>query len=112
MRYLQAASVFAAVGLAISSAGAADTTIVLDGNGPGKVYEGIGALSAGASSPASLRLQGAVSQPDPLITCSSRDMARRCKHLKVEIGADVNSTDGSEPSSMRSRDDHDYNPRL
>ena len=30
------------------------------------------------------------------------------QHLKVEIGADVNSTDGAEPSSMRSRDDHDY----
>ena len=30
------------------------------------------------------------------------------QHLKVEIGADVNSTDGSEPSHMRTRDDHDY----
>ena len=31
------------------------------------------------------------------------------QHLKVEIGADVNSTDGSEPSHMRHRSDHDYN---
>jgi hypothetical protein len=30
------------------------------------------------------------------------------QHLKVEIGSDVNSTDGSEPGSMRTEDDHDY----
>jgi O-glycosyl hydrolase len=29
------------------------------------------------------------------------------QHLKVEIGADVNSTDGSEPSFMRTPSDHD-----
>ena len=32
---------------------------------------------------------------------------RQLQHLKVEIGADVNSTDGSEPSHMRTRSDHD-----
>jgi galactosylceramidase len=107
MRYLQAASVFAAVGLAITSAGAADTMIVLDGNGPGKVYEGIGALSAGASS----RLLYDYKEPyraQILDYLFKPGYGAAFQHLKVEIGADVNSTDGSEPSSMRSKDDHDY----
>jgi len=29
-------------------------------------------------------------------------------HLKVEVGGDVNSTDGTEPSHMRTREDEDY----
>ena len=30
------------------------------------------------------------------------------QHLKVEVGGDVNSTDGTEPSHMRTRDDENY----
>lgn len=86
---------------------AAQQTITLDGNSNGRVFEGIGALSAGASS----RLL--VDYPEPyrsqiLDYLFKPNYGASLQHLKVEIGADVNSTDGSEPSSMRSRTDHNY----
>lgn len=86
----------------------ADQTIVLDGHATGRVYEGLGALSAGASS----RLL--IDYPEPyrsqiLDYLFKPGYGAALQHFKVEIGADVNSTDGSEPSHMRSRNDHDYN---
>ncbi len=84
-----------------------ETDIVLDGAGMGNVYEGIGALSAGASS----RLLYDYKEPyrsDILDYLFKPGYGAALQHLKVEIGSDVNSTDGSEPSSMRSKDDHNY----
>jgi hypothetical protein len=86
---------------------ATDTTIVLDGAAKGKIFEGIGALSAGASS----RLLYDYKEPyrsQILDYLFKPGYGAALQHLKVEIGADVNSTDGSEPSTMRSRNDHDY----
>jgi hypothetical protein len=99
--------IFAMTVLFASSCYAANPTIILDGKGKGKIFEGIGALSAGASS----RLL--VDYPEPyrsqiLDYLFKPNYGASLQHLKVEIGADVNSTDGSEPSSMRSRTDHDY----
>ncbi len=81
--------------------------IVLDGTSKGRTFEGIGALSAGASS----RLL--VDYPEPqrsqiLDYLFKPNYGASLQHLKVEVGGDVNSTDGSEPSHMRSRTDHDY----
>jgi hypothetical protein len=86
----------------------ADTTIVLDGHATGRIYEGLGAVSAGASS----RLL--IDYPEPyrsqiLDYLFKPGYGAALQHLKVEIGADVNSTDGSEPSHMRSPSDHDFN---
>src|ERR1700761_173047 len=84
-----------------------DTAIVLDGSGTGRIFEGIGAASAGASS----RLLYDYKEPyrsQILDYLFKPGYGAALQHLKVEIGADVNSTDGAEPSSMRSRDDHDY----
>jgi hypothetical protein len=91
----------------VASCFAANQTVTLDGNSKGKIFEGIGALSAGASS----RLL--VDYPEPyrsqiLDYLFKPNYGASLQHLKVEIGADVNSTDGSEPSSMRSRTDHNY----
>jgi len=85
----------------------AEKTIVLDGHATGRIYEGLGAVSAGASS----RLL--IDYPEPyrsqiLDYLFKPGYGAALEHLKVEIGADVNSTDGSEPSHMRSRSDHDY----
>lgn len=94
-------------GLAGAAAFAADTAIVLDGAAKGKPFEGIGALSAGASS----RLLYDYREPyrsQILDYLFKPNYGAALQHLKVEIGADVNSTDGSEPSTMRSRSDHDY----
>src|SRR5438270_12657109 len=85
----------------------AEKTIVLDGRANGRIYEGLGAVSAGASS----RLL--IDYPEPyrsqiLDYLFKPGYGAALQHLKVEIGADVNSTDGSEPSHMRSPSDHDY----
>jgi hypothetical protein len=83
------------------------TTIALDGADKGRIYEGIGAASAGASS----RLLYDYQEPyrsQILDYLFKPGYGAALQHLKVEIGADVNSTDGSEPSTMRTRDDHDY----
>jgi len=86
---------------------APEKTIVLNGQSSGRVFEGIGAVSAGASS----RLL--VDYPEPyrrqiLDYLFKPHYGASLQHLKVEIGADVNSTDGSEPSHMRTPRDHDY----
>ncbi len=112
MRYFGYCALWATLGLgsasaAVTSSGAAETRIVLDSTATGKVYEGIGALSAGASS----RLLYDYQEPyrsQILDYLFKPGYGAALQHLKVEIGADVNSTDGSEPSSMRSQDDHDY----
>jgi hypothetical protein len=69
------------------------------------VFDGLGAASAGASS----RLL--IDYPEPqrsqiLDYLFRPGYGASLQHLKVEIGADVNSTDGSEPSHMRSPSDH------
>src|ERR1700691_2179804 len=85
---------------------AQETTVVLDGNSKGRMFDGLGALSAGASS----RLL--IDYPEPqrsqiLDYLFKPGYGAALQHLKVEIGADVNSTDGSEPSHMRTPEDHD-----
>lgn len=77
-------------------------TVLIDGKATGRLFEGIGAVSAGASS----RLL--VDYPEPYRTqildyLFKPHYGASLQHLKVEIGADVNSTDGSEPSHMRTR---------
>ena len=82
-------------------------SIVLDGRGSGTIFEGLGAVSAGASS----RLL--IDYPEPqrsqiLDYLFKPGYGAALQHLKVEIGSDVNSTDGSEPSQMRTPSDHNY----
>lgn len=96
-----------AILLLFISACSSGTKITLDPADKGRVYEGIGAASAGASS----RLLYDYKEPyrsQILDYLFKPGYGAALQHLKVEIGADVNSTDGAEPSSMRSRDDHDY----
>ena len=84
---------------------AQQTHVVLDGNGSGRIFSGLGAASAGASS----RLL--IDYPEPqrsqiLDYLFKPGYGAVLQHLKVEIGGDVNSTDGSEPSHMRTPADH------
>ena len=77
-------------------------TIAINGEAPGRLYEGLGAVSAGASS----RLL--VDYPEPyrsqiLDYLFKPGFGAALQHLKVEIGGDTNSTDGSEPSFAHSR---------
>jgi len=90
-------------GIALAaSALAQPVTITLDANHPGRMFEGIGGVSAGASS----RLL--VDYPEPqrgevLDYLFKPNYGAALQHLKVEIGGDVNSTDGVEPSHMHNR---------
>ncbi len=81
------------------------TNVILDGNSGGRIFDGLGAVSAGASS------HLLIDYPEPqrsqiLDYLFKPGYGAALQHLKVEIGADVNSTDGSEPSHMRSASDH------
>ena len=85
---------------------AGQANIVIDGRSAGRTFDGLGAVSAGGST----RLL--VDYPDPqrsriLDYLFKPGYGAALQHLKVEIGADVQSTDGSEPSHMRSALDHD-----
>jgi hypothetical protein len=81
--------------------------IVLDANATGSIFDGLGAVSAGASS----RLL--IDYPEPqrseiLDYLFKPGYGASIQHLKIEVGGDVNSTDGSEPSHMRTPIDRDF----
>jgi galactosylceramidase len=81
---------------------AAELGITLDPASPGGTFEGIGALSAGASS------RQLMEYPEPqrsqvLDFLFKPKFGAAFQHLKVEIGGDMNSTDGTEPSHARTR---------
>src|SRR5271157_3557447 len=83
------------------------TTINVDGSDKGRVFEGIGGVSAGASS----RLLPDYPEPQRsqiLDYLFKPNYGAALQHLKVEVGGDTNSTDGSEPSHMRTRTDENY----
>ena len=82
-------------------------TVILDRGSPGRTFEGIGALSAGASS----RLLLDYPQPQQnhmLDLLFKPGFGASLHHLKVEIGGDVNSTDGTEPSFARTREEFEH----
>jgi hypothetical protein len=85
---------------------AGQARIVIDGRSGGRTFDGLGAVSAGGST----RLL--IDYPEPqrsriLDYLFKPGYGAALQHLKVEIGADAQSTDGSEPSHMRTPKDHD-----
>lgn len=83
----------------------ATQTIHIDLADEGRIFEGIGALSAGASS----RLL--IDYPEPqrsqiLDLLFKPKYGAALQNLKIEIGGDINSTDGTEPSHARTRDEY------
>ena len=81
--------------------------IALDATNEGRVFEGIGGVSASATS----RLL--IEYPEPqrsqiLDYLFKPNYGAALQHLKVEIGGDVNSTDGCEPSHMRTATETNY----
>lgn len=75
-------------------------TIIIDGEGEGRIFQGIGAVSAGASS----RLLYDYPEPEReqiLDYLFKPNYGANIQILKVEIGGDMNSTDGAEASHMR-----------
>jgi O-glycosyl hydrolase len=86
---------------------AQSVSVTIDPASPGRTFDGFGAVSAGASS----RLL--YDYPEPyrsqvLDYLFLPHYGAALQHLKVEIGSDVNSTDGSEPSHMRTPQDKNF----
>lgn len=82
-------------------------TVKLDGRGPGLTFDGLGGLSAGAGT----RLLFDYPEPqrsDVLDLLFKPNFGAALHHLKVEIGGDVNSTEGSEPSYARTREEFEH----
>ena len=74
----------------------------MDLHNKGKIFEGIGALSAGAST----RLLKDYPEEQKKIILDylfKPYFGASLQHLKVEIGGDINSTSGTEPSHARTR---------
>ncbi len=89
----------------VTTLGQQEITIHL--NSKGRIFEGLGSLSAGASS----RLL--IDYPEPyrgqILDMLFKPMfGASLQHLKVEIGGDINSTCGAEPSHARTRQEMLY----
>ena len=97
--WLVVALLGAAVGLDAGTATAATTTAVrINGGAGGRVFDGVGAISGGGGNSRLL-----VDYPEPqrsqlLDYLFAPDRGANVQVLKIEIGGDADSTDGSEPS--------------
>lgn len=78
--------------------------ITLDGSAAHHVFDGIGGLSAGASSRLLWDYPPAL-QSDILDFLYKPKFGANLQICKVEIGGDCQSTDGTEPSHQHTRDD-------
>ena len=83
-------------------------TISIDENSSGKVFGGVGAISGGGGNTRLL-----IDYPEPyrsqiLDYLFKPNYGASLQILKVEIGADMDSTDGAESSHMHSRSDENY----
>ncbi len=90
-----------------AESGPASAPAVISPTSPGRVFEGIGALSAGASS----RLL--LDYPEParseiLDFLFKPNFGASLHQLKVEIGGEINSTDGTEPAHARTREEFEH----
>ena len=89
---------------AMMTARSADTEIKIGTDNKGRVFEGIGALSAGAST--RLLADYPEEQRSAILDMLFKPKyGASLQHLKVEIGGDVNSTSGTEPSHARTREE-------
>jgi O-glycosyl hydrolase len=85
----------------------ADTPVSIDARDSGRIFDGIGALSAGASS--RLLIDYPTKQRNEILDYLFKpNFGAALQINKVEIGGDTNSTDGSEPSHMHTPDDQNY----
>jgi hypothetical protein len=101
---LAAAGAAAAAGGQDNKQGVSVQPISLDGGSAHHGFDGIGALSAGASSRLLFDYPPA-QQSDILDLLFLPNHAASVDILKVEIGGSAQSTDGSEPSHMLTRSD-------
>jgi hypothetical protein len=108
-----AAALLAAAGcvsvLAAPSASAATTNITVNGTQGGRTFDGIGAISGGGGNSRLLSDYPAAEQQQVYDYLFKPGYGADLQILKVEIGGDTNSTDGSESSHMHTASAVDCN---
>ncbi|MFC1408504.1 ricin-type beta-trefoil lectin domain protein [Streptacidiphilus sp. N1-12] len=94
----------ALLAVSVSPAQAASTTTIsVDGSQGGRTFDGIGAISGGGGNSRLLTDYPAAQQSQILDYMFKPGYGANLQLLKLEIGGDANSTDGSEPSIEHSR---------
>ncbi|MGG1516346.1 hypothetical protein ABE504_13080 [Paenibacillus oryzisoli] len=81
------------------------TSIMIDGNGAGKMFEGQGVVSGGGGNTRLLIDYPEPYRSDILDYLFKPNYGAGYTHLKVEVGGDVFSTTGTEPSHARTREE-------
>ncbi|XP_061701369.1 galactocerebrosidase [Syngnathoides biaculeatus] len=84
------------------------TYILSDTDGPGRVFDGIGGLSGGGATTRLLVNYAEPHRSHILDYLFKPNFGASLHMLKVEIGGDAQTTDGTEPSHMHSEDDENY----
>ncbi len=95
--------VFLATGAAHAAAQVADQTVVLDAQHPGPIFEGVGAVSGGGATSVLLKDYPEPQRSQILDILFKPKFAASMQVLYAEVGGDGNSTQGTEPTHMRSR---------
>lgn len=83
-------------------------TITLDGSAAGRSFEGLGAISGGGNTTRLLPDYPKAERQQILDYLFKPQFGASLNALKVEVGGDINSTEGSEPSHMHTRNDQNY----
>jgi galactosylceramidase len=83
----------------------AGQVLLLDGTKAGKLFEGVGAVSGGGGTSVLLKDYPEPQRSQILDLLFKPNFAASIQALYVEVGGDGNSTQGSEPTHMRSRED-------
>ena len=94
------ASIGLGSGAPLAQAATATTTIAVNGTSAGRTFDGVGAISGGGGNTRLLTDYPAAEQQQILDYLFEPGYGADLQILKVEIGGDTNSTDGSESSHM------------
>lgn len=109
---LSASATAAAAGLGstpVFAQPAVASTITLNGGGSGRTFDGIGAISGGGGNSRLLIDYSNPYQSQILDYLFKPNYGANLQILKVEVGGDTNSTDGSEASFKHTASDLSYN---
>ncbi len=95
--------------LAAHAQSAVSTAIALNGSGGGRTFDGIGAISGGGGNSRLLIDYSEPYRSQILDYLFKPNYGANLHILKVEVGGDTNSTDGSESSFMHTATDTNFN---
>jgi hypothetical protein len=93
--------------LALFGSAAAGKLLAVDRTSPGLTFDGIGAISGGGATSRLLIDYDEPARSEVLDYLFKPNYGASLQMLKVEIGGDSQSTDGTESSHMHSKDDLD-----